>query len=548
MGLLLRDRAADPAIGGGQAAIKRSDANVLFVVDTTGSMAAQDYDGGEPRLVGVRHDIAALADEFSGAHFALITFNSKTRVIVPWTTDRGGARLGDAAVAPGVDPVRPRHPPRRAAADDARRCSPGPEPVGGYDVVFFLSDGEQTTGPRRSRSISSATSSPAAPCSATARRRAPGCTSTSATTRSPSNTSPTTRPALTRSPDSTRPTSSGSPTSWASGMSTARQPDDVGEIAGAAADRAGRTYSGERDTRAPAVLAAGVRTRRPRAVAARPTALEIVDDRRMLGARTSQGPDVTEPEPPGHRRAATSSSVARAADRRRPPRRRREAGDDELVLDAAARRRTTTPVRAECRPHSTGCSCSTSSSRGVPISGRALPCYRPDDLDGAEAAFREPSSWRRSGATSASTSSSRSRPRATASSAVRRVRSTNQRCRTASSATRSPSTSPTADSARRRRPATQASASRKLAARLQDKLGLESSEPDEELSAPVQREAPDPVGEQGDARSSGSPNATRRAPPNARTSATSTPPRRRTRASPTGDAQSRRTVGVVRSR
>ena len=89
MGVLLLIAAADPAIGGGRAAVKRSDANVLFVVDTTGSMAAEDYDGDEPRLVGVRHDVMALADEFPGAHYALVTFNSKTRVIVPWTTDRG---------------------------------------------------------------------------------------------------------------------------------------------------------------------------------------------------------------------------------------------------------------------------------------------------------------------------------------------------------------------------------------------------------------------------------------------------------------------------
>ena len=89
MGLLLLLAAADPALGGGRAAVKRSDANVLFVVDTTGSMAAEDYDGTEPRLVGVRHDVLALADEFPGATFSLVTWNSKTRVIVPWTTDRG---------------------------------------------------------------------------------------------------------------------------------------------------------------------------------------------------------------------------------------------------------------------------------------------------------------------------------------------------------------------------------------------------------------------------------------------------------------------------
>ena len=147
--------------------VKRSDANVLFVVDTTGSMAAQDYDGAEPRLVGVRHDVLALADEFPGAHFALVTFNSKTRVIVPWTTDRGAL---DSAVAllrqewtqyakgTRLDEPLP----------TMRQLLPRSGPDGGYDIVFFLSDGEQTVRRRRSRSSVSTTPSPAAPCSATA--------------------------------------------------------------------------------------------------------------------------------------------------------------------------------------------------------------------------------------------------------------------------------------------------------------------------------------------------------------------------------------------
>jgi Ca-activated chloride channel family protein len=146
MGVLLLLAAADPAIGGGRAAIKRSDANVLFVVDTTGSMAAQDYDGSEPRLVGVRHDVLALADEFPGAHFALVTWNSKTRVIVPWTTDRGAL---DSAV-----PLLRQEWTQYAQGtrlDEAlptmRRLLPRSGPGGGYDLVFFLSDGEHTEQP-----------------------------------------------------------------------------------------------------------------------------------------------------------------------------------------------------------------------------------------------------------------------------------------------------------------------------------------------------------------------------------------------------------------
>ena len=146
MGILLLLVAADPAIGGGRASVKRSDANVLFVVDTTGSMAAQDYNGDEPRLAGVRHDIPALADEFSGAHFALVTFNSKTRVIVPWTTDRGALDSAAALLrqewtqyAQGTRLDEP--------LPTLRQLLPRSGPGGGYDVIFLMSDGEQTVQP-----------------------------------------------------------------------------------------------------------------------------------------------------------------------------------------------------------------------------------------------------------------------------------------------------------------------------------------------------------------------------------------------------------------
>jgi Ca-activated chloride channel family protein len=146
MGALLLLVALDPTVGGGRAAVKRADANVLFVVDTTGSMAAEDYGEAQPRLVGVRDDIVALADEFPGATFALVTFNSKTRVIVPWTTDRGA--LASAAqllrqewtqYAQGTRLDEP--------LATMQQLLPRAAGGGGYDLVFFLSDGEQTEDP-----------------------------------------------------------------------------------------------------------------------------------------------------------------------------------------------------------------------------------------------------------------------------------------------------------------------------------------------------------------------------------------------------------------
>src|SRR5215213_3524023 len=58
--LLATAIALDPATSGGASEAERSAADVLFVVDSTSSMAAVDYDGASQRLAGVRADILEL--------------------------------------------------------------------------------------------------------------------------------------------------------------------------------------------------------------------------------------------------------------------------------------------------------------------------------------------------------------------------------------------------------------------------------------------------------------------------------------------------------
>ena len=94
--------AIDPAMAGGTSEARRAAADVLFVVDSTSSMAALDYDGDSPRLDGVRADIVELAAEFPGAHFSLIRFDSQARLELPWTTDLGALGDGGVGVAPGA--------------------------------------------------------------------------------------------------------------------------------------------------------------------------------------------------------------------------------------------------------------------------------------------------------------------------------------------------------------------------------------------------------------------------------------------------------------
>ncbi len=226
--------------------------------------------------------------------FALVTFNSKTRVIVPWTTDRGALDSAVRAVASGVDPVRQGNPARRAAADDAPTAPPLRARRRLRHRLLPVRRRADRAAALRNRSSVSTTPSPVVPCSGTAPPKAPGCTCTSAVTRIPSCTSTTTKPAPTPCRGSTKPTSPRSPTRWASPTSIATAPSDVDDIADQAAGQVGTVYAGERDTvrRLYWLPAFGVIALVLWQFAR--TTLEIIDDRRALGRRDEEGLDVSE--------------------------------------------------------------------------------------------------------------------------------------------------------------------------------------------------------------------------------------------------------------
>lgn len=69
-----------------------SNLAIYFVVDATGSMAAEDYDGGRPRMDGVRADALALVGELPSAHYSIIEYSSTTAQQLPLTTDKQAVR------------------------------------------------------------------------------------------------------------------------------------------------------------------------------------------------------------------------------------------------------------------------------------------------------------------------------------------------------------------------------------------------------------------------------------------------------------------------
>lgn len=60
--------------------------DVLFVVDNTISMLAEDYTSKDLRRIdGAKEDIKSIVDAFPDARFAMITFNNRAELVVPYT-------------------------------------------------------------------------------------------------------------------------------------------------------------------------------------------------------------------------------------------------------------------------------------------------------------------------------------------------------------------------------------------------------------------------------------------------------------------------------
>lgn len=124
-----------------------SNAEIYFVVDRTGSMAAEDYDGGQTRLAGVSHDMTALTQALPGSRYAIIAFDSQSTRQLPLTTDSRAVRSWAdtvrqeiTAYSAGSSIDRPLDQLRTTLEAAAER---NPSNV---RLVFFMSDGENTTG------------------------------------------------------------------------------------------------------------------------------------------------------------------------------------------------------------------------------------------------------------------------------------------------------------------------------------------------------------------------------------------------------------------
>lgn len=67
--------------------IEEKDIEVLFVIDNTISMNAEDYNGKNKRLDAVRNDCKYIIDNLQGSKFSIIVFNNNSKILIPFTID-----------------------------------------------------------------------------------------------------------------------------------------------------------------------------------------------------------------------------------------------------------------------------------------------------------------------------------------------------------------------------------------------------------------------------------------------------------------------------
>jgi Ca-activated chloride channel family protein len=130
----------------GQGPTASGGLEVYFVVDTTSSMAAEDWGTGQPRLDGAKADIEAIVAALPGAQFSLVTFDAVAVQRVPLTAD-------DTAIVSAASVLRQEITTYsrgssidepiavvQALFDEAEEQNPDQR-----RVLFYLGDGEQTT-------------------------------------------------------------------------------------------------------------------------------------------------------------------------------------------------------------------------------------------------------------------------------------------------------------------------------------------------------------------------------------------------------------------
>ncbi len=124
--------------------VEMKNIDVLFVVDTTISMWAEDSNGNEPRMNAVLRDCEHIMDSLSGSNFSLIRFDNRSQILAPFTQDSRNVSDAFSTIAT-PDRYYARGTTLNAAYNDmGEMLTSSSKKENRSTIVFFISDGEVT--------------------------------------------------------------------------------------------------------------------------------------------------------------------------------------------------------------------------------------------------------------------------------------------------------------------------------------------------------------------------------------------------------------------
>lgn len=135
-----------PMLPNGEAMAITADVDILFVIDTSVSMRALDYNGNKERLEGVKDDCCHIIEELSNCKFSIITFGDTAQRVIPFTRDTDmvqaeikAIKLEDDAYANGTSINMVNEILEKTLKEEKERQNEKTK-----FIVFFITDGEIT--------------------------------------------------------------------------------------------------------------------------------------------------------------------------------------------------------------------------------------------------------------------------------------------------------------------------------------------------------------------------------------------------------------------
>ena len=113
--------------------------DVLFVIDNTISMLAEDYNGDGRRMDAVKNDCKYIIEQFPGASFSLVTFGDSVQMEIPYTVD---ANMAVETI--GLLQGQPKYSAQGTSLNEAMGTMEQmlDDDRNNYKILFFVSDGE----------------------------------------------------------------------------------------------------------------------------------------------------------------------------------------------------------------------------------------------------------------------------------------------------------------------------------------------------------------------------------------------------------------------